>query len=165
MKQSKQELQTKPQVETPALTEAPTPLAVTSHAQLDSYRSHLLAAEQKSIEEYDKALMTLSGGALGVSFVFIKDIIGADKIISIPLLLIAWACWIVSLALVLINYFVSHLALRKAIEQSDAGEIYAQRPGARFDLILVILNPAGGILFLIGLVIFALFALFNIGGA
>jgi hypothetical protein len=134
-----------------------------SDPALEGYRAHVIVAEQKAVEEFDKAVMALSGGSLGFSIAFIKDIVGTGEMISIHWLLLSWLTWIISLLLVLISYYVSHLALRKTIEQSYSEDIYKQRPGAIYDRILVILNPAGGIFFIVGIVLFALFAMYNLG--
>jgi len=61
-------------------------------------RNILIAAEQKSQDDYDKTLVSLSGGALGISFVFIEQIIGDNKVISEWILISAWSVWCFSLA-------------------------------------------------------------------
>ena len=42
------------------------------------YRKDLIALEQRAQEAYDTTLLTLSGGALGVSFAFVKDFLGTQ---------------------------------------------------------------------------------------
>jgi hypothetical protein len=37
------------------------------------YRSLLVQTWQKAQDDFDKAVLSLSGGALGVSFIFLKD--------------------------------------------------------------------------------------------
>jgi len=46
---------------------------------LQEYRTHLVAAEQKAQEDYDKTVISLSGGALGISFAFIVDCISKRR--------------------------------------------------------------------------------------
>lgn len=36
--------------------------------ELQAYRSHLVAADERAQENFDKTVLSLSGGALGVSF-------------------------------------------------------------------------------------------------
>ena len=83
------------------------------------YRGLLTQTEQKSQAEFDKGVLALSGGALGLSFAFLKNIVGAGEIIHAGFLLAAWIMWAASSASVLISFFVSTLALRKAIGQLD----------------------------------------------
>lgn len=57
----------------PEIARGPPPIVPTDR---DEWREHLVSAEQKSQEDLDKALLSLSGGALGVSLIFLKDVIG-----------------------------------------------------------------------------------------
>lgn len=129
---------------------------------LQQYRAHLIAAEQKSQDDYDKTIVSLSGGALGVSFVFLKDIIGAAPVRYSGLLLAAWICWGVSISSVLFSFFASNLALRRAITQVDAEKTYVERVGGKFDLITAVLNVLGGVLFLAGVILIAFLVWYNL---
>lgn len=129
---------------------------------IQSYREHLVLSEQKSQEDYDKTVLSLSAGALGVSFAFIKDVIGPNNVVTFPLLIIfAWVCWGFSVFVVLISYYSSHLALRRAISQVDKGTIYKEHAGGIIDFVTEILNIAGAVLFFIGVIFAALFVLIN----
>lgn len=130
---------------------------------LDKYRETLIAAEQKAQEDFDKTVLALSGGALGITFAFIKDIVGDKPIINSDLIFFAWLSWGISVSVVLLSYYFSHLALRKAIRQVDDAKIHKNRPGGLFDLITGVLNALGGILFLVGVILAALFAQLNLG--
>jgi heme exporter protein D len=119
---------------------------------LVDYRTHLVLAEQKAQEDYDKCVLTLSGGALGISFAFIKDIVGTSSLAHPWALAIAWLAWALSILCVLLSYFASQQALRKAIQQVDRKEIRQARPGGAFDRVTAGLNVAGGVLFFAGVV-------------
>ena len=125
---------------------------------LADYRTFLVAAEQKSQEDFDKTVLALSGGALGISFTFLKDVIGTNPISDPELLFGAWVSWALSTFSVLFSYYLSHLALRRAISQVDQGTIYKQRPGGALALCTAALNAAGAILFLAGVLSITLFA-------
>src|SRR5438309_1680590 len=120
--------------------------------QIAKYREALLALEQKMQADYDKAVMTLSGGALGVSFAFLKDVLGHRELVSPIWLLAAWICWGLSVTCTLGSFWTSALALRKAVRQTDEREIYIQQPGGKFDWITTVLNAAAGLLFFAGVV-------------
>ena len=128
---------------------------------LADYRKFLVAAEQKSQEDFDKTVLALSGGALGISFTFLKDVIGTNPISHPELLFGAWVVWALSTFAVLSSYYLSHLALRRAIAQVDQGTIYRQRPGGALALCTAGLNAAGAILFLAGVLSITLFARAN----
>src|ERR1051325_8367007 len=70
---------------------------------LFEYRNHLVLAGQKAQEDYDKAVMTLSGGALGVSFAFLKDIVGPGDLLNETLLFFSWISWGLSVTAVLFS--------------------------------------------------------------
>jgi len=137
-------------------------MASQAEAPDQNYRDLLISSEQKSQEHYDRAVLTLSGGALGVSFAFVRDIVGPQCIASPSLLVAAWACWGLSVSSALFSFFFSRMALRRAIRQLDSGAIYQQRPGGLPDVLTAILNASGGLLFLTGLVLIAVFTWYNV---
>lgn len=124
------------------------------------YRDLLVSLDQESQRDYDKAILTLSGGALGISFAFFKDIVGNNPIQFSFLLLISWICWSLSLTSILFSFLSSQRALRKAIQQIDSN----QEPRNIANCITVILNIASGILFVLGLISIAIFVFINMRG-
>jgi hypothetical protein len=126
------------------------------------YRGLLTKTEQESQAEFDKAILALSGGALGLSFAFTKDIVGTGNITHSGFLLAAWIAWATSSASVLISFFTSILALRKAIRQLDRGTIGMERPGGWWDSITASLNLSGLFLFLVGLAMMVFFLKYNV---
>jgi len=132
--------------------------------QMKEYRDHLVLSEKEAQRDFDKTVFTLSGGAIGVSFAFITDIVNPETLVSLPCLIISWSSWAASLLCVLLSYYSSHMALRKTINQVDQDKIRKEHPGGTFDKITAFLNAAGGILFLIGLISMIIFVQKNLGG-
>lgn len=128
------------EVESSAGTESTNP---EDPAALKAYRQSLIDAEKQGQDSFDKTVLSLSGGALGISFVFIKDVIGPDPIIQPELLLAAWILWSLSTLAILVSFYTSNRALRKAIEQCDKGTIYCEPPGGFFSQLTRRLNVAG----------------------
>jgi hypothetical protein len=126
------------------------------------YRKHLQAAEQKSQEDFDKTVLSLSGGALGISFIFLKDVIGPNPILEPQLLFSSWIAWGFSTFCVLASYYLSHLALRKAIQQIDLKTIRKEKVGGWFSTATAFLNAAGAILFVTGVITITFFANANL---
>jgi hypothetical protein len=129
--------------------------------QLEEYRTHLVEARQKAFEDFDKTVLALSGGALGVSFAFVKDLVGPGPLSCKSCLLTAWICWGTSVVTVLISYFSSQLALDRSIAEVDAGS-RPRRPGGVFWWLTTILNALGGLLFLLGLILLIVFVSHNL---
>lgn len=127
------------------------------------YRRDLLECDKKSIEEYDKAIIALSGGAIGISFAFIKDICDFDHLIDPCLLSSARALLGFSILSVLVSHYCSHRAMRRALVDLNNDKLNYDKPGRGWDTAINILNPIGGALFLFGLIFLLLFASLNFG--
>jgi hypothetical protein len=92
----------------------------------------------------------------------VKDIVGSKPVMHTSLLLFAWMAWGVSVACVLASFYSSQQALRQAISQVDKGQIYRQTAGGVHSQITTVLNAAGGVLFLVGIVLIVIFASQNL---
>lgn len=118
---------------------------------------HLVETRQKSQKEYDKAVLILSGGALAVTISFVRDIVGGHAS-CMPLLFISWVCWGISCASVLYSHFSSVVAHNEAIDAIDNN----REPDIASDKLTTVLNRASGGLFLLGLLLFCVFAYLNV---
>ncbi len=132
---------------------------------IQEYRNLLTDIEQKSYEDYDKAILTLSGGALGVTLVFVRNMLGNLPIEYPWLLYSAWVVWTVSLSTTLFSFSSSQKALRKTIDQLDKDKIYIETPGGCFDKITSFLNSLSGFLFISGVILALIFIALNLGGS
>jgi hypothetical protein len=124
-----------------------------SEKALAEYRKLLIANEQDAIDEFDKAVITLSGGALAISFAFIKDIVKPENMVATGWLLWAWVSWGMSIIFVVAAYYSSHVANYIAIKQVDEKKIYSEAPGRWANQATLILNPLAGITFFLGLIL------------
>ena len=129
---------------------------------MKQYRSDLIEAEKQAQEDYDKTILTLSSGALGISIAFIKNIIGEGPIVAPGFLYWAWICWGGSMTSILISFYTSHLALRREIRNLSEGKTIEAKPGGIFDMITAILNPLSGALLIAGIIVMALFVANNL---
>lgn len=128
---------------------------------MQEYRKHLVEARQKAFEDFDKTVLALSGGALGVSITFVKDLLGPGALSCKGCLLMSWITWGTSVLTVLISYYASQLTLNRAIKQIDAGT-RSLRPGGFFRVFTLTLNAIGGLLFVAGLVLLIIFVSQNL---
>jgi hypothetical protein len=126
------------------------------------YRKLLIEAERKSQEDYDKTVLSLSGGALGISFIFIKDITGPGPVTSAWLLLVAWLFWATSSIAILISYYTSSQLLRDYIARCDDGTIYENRTPGKYFTITKALNVLGATTFMAGVLAMAVFVFNNL---
>lgn len=114
------------------------------------YRYTLLDLEQKSIESFDKTVLYLSGGALGLSMAFLQNIIVSAAAVQVGYLIVAWVCWAFSLVFTLLSFWLSAAAMRKAIKQTDDNLLGMERPGGWWDRATRATTLLGGISFILG---------------
>lgn len=126
------------------------------------YRQQLVVLEQKSVESFDKTVIALAGGALALSLTFAQAIVDIGQAAQTVWLLVAWGCWTASLVCVLLSYWLSAKAMRKAIKQLDAGTLGQERPGGFWDWATGSLTFLGGFSFILGVVSMILFVQFNL---
>ncbi len=92
---------------------------------------------------------------------FIKNIVSTAPYKLGILLFLAWLGWGLSLAFILSSFYLSRYSLRHAIKQTDEETIYTEKPGGRYAVVTETLNIAGGIAFLIGIILMIIFAYNN----
>lgn len=127
---------------------------------MEEYRQQLIVAEQKSQNDYDKAIVTLSGGALAISLVFIKDVIGNNNPIHIWAVIMAWSMWAISISSVVISFFLSRLSMRKAIDQTDNDD-FSGGVGGIATKATQFFNGLSGLSFVFGIIFLIIFASYN----
>jgi hypothetical protein len=76
-------------------------------------RKSLIDAEREQSRLFDKAILTLAGGAFGLSMTFIKEIISDQKPNQIYWLVLAWAFFCASMLSTLISFLTSQEACSK----------------------------------------------------
>lgn len=127
------------------------------------YRHQIIEAGRKAQEEYDKNVLYLSGGSLGLSFTFIKEIIGANPLLYSHYLVFAWIAWSISILLVLLSFWLSINALRQTLNQINEGTIHTQIPGGIYSKFTKASNFFSGFFFFIGVVLMSIFVFYNLG--
>lgn len=135
--------------------------------ELEPYRKTVVEADQKSLDSYDKTVITIASGALALSLTLIKDLQPAH-VRAACLLFVAWAFLAATLLIVLASFLMSHLALRKTLDQLDAGEWNRGRKhpkvGGSLTIFVSVLNAAGGLSVVFGITALLAFAGSNLGG-
>jgi len=131
--------------------------------EMSAYRQHLVLAEQKAQEDFDKTVLYLSSGALGISFAFVDKFVKPGVLADPGLLIGAWVAWAASVTVVLLSFFLSRLALRKAIVQTDSGSIRNFSPGGWVATAVDVCNVVGALLFVAGLALVVSFVRRNMG--
>jgi hypothetical protein len=123
-------------------------------ANLHAWRAQLVSLEQKSREAYDKAVLALSGGALGLSLVVVKDYLRLRGGGGSGLMALALLCWALSVSCVLFSSRSSRKVLRSAIRRVANGAP-SSHPEELSDRLASGFGAASGLLFLVGVAFFA----------
>jgi hypothetical protein len=93
--------------------------------QYNRYRDQLLTARQLNFQQLDKAIFTLSGGGLGLSIAFVKDIFHIKQAVLLWFLFSSWFLFIASIILTLVSFLFSWLATDKQL--NIAHEYYIEK--------------------------------------
>jgi hypothetical protein len=128
----------------------------------DEYRNQLIENEKDAQATYDKTLVTLSGGALGISFAFIDNIVGGDAMIDQWALFGAWIGWTGSLGCILFSYVSSVHSFRVLIDQVDKNQVNVNNLGGLAAKITFWLNALSGFFFIVGVFLMAYFVWRNL---
>lgn len=108
----------------------------------------------KSSEQYDKAILTLSGGAIALSVTFVKSF---DKVSEICLLSISWVAWSISILSVIISFLTCQFGIRKALKHIKKHK-NVDGINNGYNDVTSFLNILSGATFIIGTVLFLSFA-------
>jgi len=125
---------------------------------LRRHREALVEQYRAIVEAYDKAILSLGGGALGVSFVFVRDL--RDELEHQYLLLASWLMLAGSIAVIVGSFMISQLLYRRMILAIDAGT--ADKYKGRFGRTGMMLSLAGGVALVIGVCTLGLFIWLNL---
>jgi hypothetical protein len=141
---------------------------MTSKLPQDVYadeRKLLIDEEREAARTFDKAMLTLSGGALGLSITFIRQL--APKPHLIGLLVTAWSCLAVALLATILGLHISQSAIRRARDMLDDDQrgisdaLNRKNDPARLTNCF---NWIAAFAFLAGIAFLAVFAIFNLHG-
>ena len=135
--------------------------------RLRERRRFLIEAEKEAQGSWDRTLLTLAAGAIGISVAFLRDLAGPGTVETPWALISAWVLWTLTLICVLTSFFTSRNALRYAISETDAAlsgrpNDLPDRPGGSWTLVTEWLNRIGGVLFIAGIMLLFVFATTNL---
>ena len=128
--------------------------------ELKAHRLRCLDTKSKNQNQYDASILSLSGGALGVSMIFVKDIIG-HPMHAPGFLFGAWVCWALSVVAVLVSFRAAIGSIDHEIQELDAGPM-ANSLGGLQGRILATTNFLSGFLFFMGVLLMTCFVARNL---
>ncbi|MCH8060330.1 MAG: hypothetical protein IIA11_07725 [Proteobacteria bacterium] len=132
----------------------------------NEYRQHLIETYEELSLAYARTLVTLAGGALGLSLTFAKEIIGSSGGECRWILVTAWGLWTVALTSVLIGFYCGREAARYAREQYDDGKLTGENketPGGKWTGVTHKAGLIGLVTFVFGVAAFVIYVSKTLG--
>jgi hypothetical protein len=129
---------------------------------LKKYRQELIESKNASQDELDKALLTLSAGAFGITFAFINDFITGTPV-WISLLFASWISWGLTIGFCLVAFYLSVISFDRSLNKlsKDPESIYEESINNWIDTTIRVLNIVSLVGFLFGLLIIGIFVYLN----
>lgn len=128
-------------------------------------RKALVEAEHTCANHFDKGIMTLAAGALGISLVFLENIAPKPNPDTLILLYIAWSSLVLSLLAMLSSLLTGQHAFRRARDILE-NEFFPEGPAKSknrncWAIYTQILNWSSIVFFIVGVGALALFSIQN----
>lgn len=121
--------------------------------------SELQAQANQTIDKLRTSVISLSGGALGSTVIFLKDIVGLSNECALGQVKVAWAFWLFSIVVTLFSYFCQYQGLLFQIKGDSENVRYTAT--GKWNVAMGISYLVGTAAFVIGVVIVAFVVLSN----
>jgi hypothetical protein len=115
-------------------------------------RKALIELYGKALENFDRAVVVISGGALAVSVTFLEKLAPHPVVASLNRLWIGWIGLAISLSSIILSMLAGHRALEDALEGKGL---------TNFTTLTTVLNFVAGVALVVGLLGLAAFAATN----
>ncbi len=134
--------------------------------ELEAYRHHITEARFDASKTFDKMLLTLGGGALGLSLTFLGSVARNPHRGSVKWLVLSWFVLVSVLLLTLMSQLTTQAAMTYILERIANGEpLDDDPPGGWRDTITGVFNYSAAGLFVLGVAFMVTFAFLNRPGA
>ena len=133
------------------------------------HRRDLILGKCEQYRSFDKNILTLASGGLGLSIIFVQHVAPKPVCWSFPFLILTWVCLLLSILSTLISFLTSQEAFEKRIADLDKqqsspeqGSESAMSPNDSWSSWTRRFNIASLVTFWLGVVFFTVFAAPNI---
>lgn len=135
----------------------------------EKLRENLLEASLSNSNNYDKAILTLSSAALGLSLSFIKDIVPINDIIKYEILELSWCFFLISIVITIASFVLSQWGIKRQLKYAEeyylnGKEKYYNKKNI-YKILTTIFNHLSGVFFILALILTIFFVTSNISNA
>ena len=125
-------------------------------------RSHLLKAMLSTYEQYDKSILAMSAAALGFSITFIKEIVPAEHLVMLNLIICSWMFFAVAILSTIASFLLSRRAIDTQLRFSEQyylqkNDEYANKRNP-YGKATEVCNVLSGASFFVGIILTVIFA-------
>ena len=125
------------------------------------YRDVLRGEYQKNSEDFDKLILSLASGSLGISAGFLKQIVPDPRADTLPLLVAGWALMALSLVAIVLSYLWAIESRKDLIEQIDKAVETKKEPKWKIKGIASKLSTWSAVALILGIIFYLAFAAVN----
>jgi hypothetical protein len=125
------------------------------------YRDVLRQEYQKNSEDFDKLILSLASGSLGISAGFLKQIVPNPRPETLPLLVAGWALMALSLIAIVLSYLWAIEARKDLIDQIDKAVETKKEPRWKVSGLASKLSTWSAAALILGIVLYLTFAVMN----
>ena len=126
------------------------------------YREYLVSSKRETQYTLDKFIISLSGGAISLSVLFIANVLKGKVIDHKYILLFSWIMLVSTIASVLISFLSSVNGFTKAINDLDEDKLENESPSGIWNTVTKLFNLFGILLLTAGTSSLLLFVYLNL---
>ncbi|MDH2918851.1 MAG: hypothetical protein PXX73_06635 [Sideroxydans sp.] len=130
-------------------------------------RADLLKRQLSNSENADRAILTVSTAALGFSLAFLKDVVPIQTADYSWLLYLSWVFFPAAIVATLLSFFTSQKAIAEQLDLAHKYYIEHDEGAANlqpeYASITELLNRAGAVLLVVGLLVTCIYVFINLG--
>lgn len=130
--------------------------------ELLEHRKTLTLEYQKTSEEFDKTIITISSASLGISLAFLKDIVPFPLEWTYPILFLGWLFLILSLVAIVFSFLVAIRLREQTIETIDLELRTGKQGKVKPSRLATTLSWVSGASLVLGILFYLIFAIVNL---
>lgn len=147
----------------------PDPVANIAEQRMQAFlqfRTELMSAREKSYEQFDSAILTLSSGGLGLSVAFLDNVVELETAGATWVLVGSWILFAVAILATMSSFLCSQAAIDRTIEHARAYYVDDDREALKrrnpFSIATRWLNLAAALFFLLAVSMTIVFVSINL---